>query len=207
MKKIRAFVDKYLISETACMLTLLGALAYDMYYVFLVDPFTHTLTHNGWLHFEMHLVFGALNTVALVLNYMLFYKKSNTKSRTGYLFMFLGAVGLLMSALTVETSIMYKKIIHWTGSLIFVGTMLAALLFAAIKSSETNKKYIGLTACYLAVSIGDVFVLIFYNGYALFEFLPLVFNMAFLFVANFTKPFSLEKPPSEEAKFVDKFSR
>lgn len=199
MKKAFLAIQKFCRLEVVCLIFLIAAVVYDMYYIDIQNPLTTSLSDMGRYNHGLFIVWGALSGIALVLNMNMLYRKVGVKTKIGYVFL-----GISVTLLTITCFTMRKEseqdpifLLHFYSSILFAVFAFFALMRGLIPAWVKGRQYQVLTVILLALLLADMICLGIFKQMGLFEFIPLMLAFVVFFFTNYTKTFDIPKKKEE----------
>jgi hypothetical protein len=190
MKEVLKRLKKFSQNDVVCLAALIAALAYDMFYLDLMNPLKYSLSEIGRQTPALFVVWSVVSGLALFLNVRRFYARTGSASKVGKICLYSGLVFLVLTFCNLS----HDPVLYW----IHVGT---AVLFAVLgflsvaigllKLFKKSLKYRILTIIFLALIFADLIFLVIFKQMALYEFIPLILGFTVLFFTNFTDFFNL----------------
>jgi hypothetical protein len=192
-KKIEKTLKTVLFSDVSCLAFTVAALLYNLWMIFILNPFEIALTHfirdDNYANFHILLIWAFLTGAAVFFNMTRTYKRGKLSKPFLYVskfLMYLALVGLAVSVVLVPQA--YDDI-HVVGSLAFAFGMIASVVAAFIGAAVKNINYLFLLA-FFAFIIYHCFLFLFVlRQMAAWEILPLLCSLFMMLIWNFTDLF------------------
>lgn len=186
-----------------CLIFLIGAFLYGLVLPFCWgnDPSdkSGTLSLLCENHIPWFWLWAVLTGGAFLLNLEHLFEKHNDRNRVLDASVLLSLCGMILTAATLNHSIETinpKRVLHWTGAILYAAFLLAAFLLFFLRNVRRNKRFLPFLILTAATVVGMLvwLLIIGRNGYM--EMIPIALYQVVLFVLNFTP---LVKPVREEA--------
>ena len=174
-----------------CIVTLAAGFVYITVYGFLKNPFDYTASMMGldypWL-FKGWAIFSG---VSIFTNTMYMYRKNNYRNMAGVICTSIGCAALLVTVnlpSAGEEIVMTAQCLgHWVSAFIFAVLGAAGIvIFLVHKCIEKNKKYLIMTAVFVAILALMLVLLVTVGKNGVIENLPMWAAYIVLALVNFT---------------------
>ncbi|MDR3263870.1 MAG: hypothetical protein LBT30_06135 [Clostridiales bacterium] len=206
--KIKIFINKTVENEILCLGSLIAALLYNIWLIFIKDPFNVTITHiirdDVYVNYDLLLVWAALTGIAVFLNINRLTKRTNTPrflARIAKTFAIAGLIFLTLSSVFVKQEMDF---LHTAGAMAFAGFMIVAIVIIALGVFFRSLRY----AVLLSLHFFCVFVLAQFilelRQFAIWETLPILEALVLLLICNYCDFFRLKVKEKDKDKDKDK---
>ncbi|MDR3217161.1 MAG: hypothetical protein LBT55_07160 [Clostridiaceae bacterium] len=198
LKRIKSFSE----NEVVCLATLVAALAYDMYYLDLMNPLKYSLSEIGRHTPALFVLWSVVSGIALLLNVRRFYARTGYTSKVGKICLYCGLFFLICTFSNMSREpVLYW--IHVATAILFAVLGFASVALGLLKLFKKNLKFRVLTSIFFVFIFVDLILLMIYTQMALYEFIPLILGFVVLFFTNFTEFFRLPDAVQAETAKAD----
>ncbi|MDR3262692.1 MAG: hypothetical protein LBT30_00075 [Clostridiales bacterium] len=183
-------IKKFSENEVVCLASLIVALAYDMYYLDIMNPLEYSLSEIGRHNAALFILWSVISGLALLLNVRRFYSRIGYASKVGRSCLYLGLFFLVCTFSNMSREpVLYW--IHVGTAILFAVLGFASVAFGLLNIFKKGLKFRILILVFFALIFVDIVMLIIFKQMALYEFIPLILGFAVLFFTNFTEFFRL----------------
>jgi hypothetical protein len=207
-KKIGSAIKTALLSDVSCLGFTVAALLYNLWMVFILNPFEIALTHfirdDHYSNLHILLIWAFLTGAAVFFNMTRMYKRGRIPKAFKFVsqfFMYAALLGLAVSVLLIPQA--YDDI-HVVGSLGFALAMILSVVTAFIGLSVKNIRYLFPFAVFGFVMYHCFLFLFVLRQMAAWEILPLLCALFLMLVWNFSDIFIVKN--KNALKIKAKFS-
>lgn len=192
MKKVWSKIVTFSRNEIVCLLSLIVAVMYGMFYLDIRNPLQYSLSEIGRYNHALFIVWSVLSGLALLLNVHRFYARIGFVSKPGRFLLYGGLFFLVLTFLNMSKDPIYWYWIHVATAILFSLMSFASVALGLIYMWKKNKKYRILTSIFFGLILVDVILLAIFAQMALYEFIPLLLAYVVLFFTNFTDSFKVD---------------
>lgn len=179
-------------NELVCLISLLAALMYGMYYMDIMDPLAYSLSEIGRYNTALFVVWAVLSGVALFFNVNRAYDRLHYKSKLGSALLYTGLGFLVLTFLNMSREPVFYWI-HVSTAILFSVLGFGSIVMPLLYMFKRNKKYKIMTIIFFSLVFVDVVFLAIFKQMALYEFIPLMLGYIVLFFINYTETFNVMK--------------
>lgn len=184
-------------NELVCLLSMLAALMYGMYYMDIMNPLAYSLSEIGRHNTALFVVWAVLSGLALFFNVNRAYDRLQYKSKLGSALLYTGLGFLVLTFLNMSREPVFYWI-HVATAILFSVLGFGSIVLPLLYMFKKNKKYRIMTIIFFSLVFVDIVLLAVFTQMALYEFIPLMLGYIVLFLINFTETFHVVKNRHKE---------
>lgn len=191
MKTVWDKLVKFSKNEVLCLVVMLAALMYGMYYMDILNPLQYSLSEIGRHNTALFVVWCVSSGLALLLNVNRMYDRINYKGKTGRILLYIGLFFLVLTFANMSKATVWYWL-HVSTAILFSVLCFASIALGLLYMFKKDKKYRLLAIIFFALCFVDIILLAVFTQMALYEFIPLILGYIVMFLINYTKTFELD---------------
>jgi hypothetical protein len=177
-------------NELVCLIAMLAALMYGMYYMDIMNPLQYSLSEIGRHNNALFILWAVLSGLALFFNVNRAYDRLKYKSKLGSALLYTGLGFLVLTFLNMSREPVFYWI-HVSTAILFSVLCFGSIVMPLLYMFKKDRKYRIMAVIFFSLVFVDIVFLAVFKQMALYEFIPLILGYIVLFFINYTETFNV----------------